>query len=127
MSIHPSLSSSSKSSKMRSVLKRAERLKSLMEKDAWKEGKSIFGLPKTKITRIKLKKEKAAPAAASAAAGEAEAQVIKGLLESNGIRCLLKSNAAPSVHVFTVDGMGEFKVMVEESLAEGARGLIKEE
>ncbi len=58
------------------------------------------------------------------AIGEAEAQIIKGLLESNGIRCLLKSNAAPSVHVFAIDGMGEVKVMVEESMAETARGLI---
>ena len=58
------------------------------------------------------------------AAGEAEAQIIKGLLESNGIPCLLQSNAAPSVHVFVVDGMGEVKVMVRESMAKKARGLI---
>ena len=32
------------------------------------------------------------------AAGEMEAQVIKGLLESNGIPCLLESSAAPSGH-----------------------------
>jgi len=61
------------------------------------------------------------------ATGEAEAQIIKGLLESNGIRCLLKSKAAPSVHVFAVDGMGEVKVMVWESMAEKARRLIKGE
>jgi len=58
------------------------------------------------------------------AAGEAEAHIIKGLLESNGIRCLLKSNAAPSVHVFAVDGMGEVKVMVGGSVAEKARRLV---
>jgi len=58
------------------------------------------------------------------AVGEAEALIIKGLLESNGIPCLLKSNAAPSVHVFTIDGMGEVKVMVWESIAEKARRLI---
>ena len=61
------------------------------------------------------------------AAGEAEAQIIKGLLESYGIPCLLKSLAAPSVHVFTVNGMGEVKVMVWESTAEKARGLIRGE
>jgi len=55
------------------------------------------------------------------AAGEAEAQIIKGLLDSNGIDCLLKSNAAPSVHVFAIDGMGEVRVMVRESMAEAAR------
>ncbi len=53
-----------------------------------------------------------------------EAQVIKGLLESFDIPCFLKSNAAPSVHVLTMDGMGEVKVMVLESLAERARELI---
>ena len=58
------------------------------------------------------------------AVGEAEALIIKGLLESNGIPCLLKSNAAPSVHVFAVDGMGEVKVMVKESMAGKARRLI---
>lgn len=59
------------------------------------------------------------------AAGEGEAQVIKGLLESNGIHCLLKSNAAPSVHVFAIDGMGEVKVMVGELVAERAMRLIR--
>ncbi len=59
------------------------------------------------------------------AAGEIEAQVIKGLLESYGIPCLLKSNAAHSVHAFAVDGMGEVKVMVWESMVEKAKRLIK--
>jgi hypothetical protein len=61
------------------------------------------------------------------ATGEAEALIIKSLLETSGIPCLLKSNAAPSVHVFTVDGMGEVKVMVSESKAEEARSLIGEQ
>ncbi len=58
------------------------------------------------------------------AAGEAEAQIIKGLLESNEIPCLLKSHAAPSVHVFAINGLGEVKVMVRESRAEEAKRLI---
>jgi hypothetical protein len=58
------------------------------------------------------------------AASEAEAQIIKGLLESCGIFCLLKSNAAPSVHMFAVDGMGEVKVMVWEEVAGKAKELI---
>jgi len=61
------------------------------------------------------------------AASEAEARIIKGLLESYGISCFLKSNAAPSVHVFAVDGMGEVKVMVWEGLAGTARELIEGE
>ncbi len=59
------------------------------------------------------------------AAGEMEAQVIKGLLESQGIACFLTSVAAPSVHVFTVDGMGEVKIMVQSSRLEAAKELIK--
>ena len=59
------------------------------------------------------------------AAGEMEAQVIKGLLENYGIPCLLKSNAAYSVHMFTVDGMGEVKVMVWGSMVGKARELIE--
>jgi hypothetical protein len=59
------------------------------------------------------------------AAGEAEAHIIKGLLESNGIPCFLKSNAAPSVHAFAVDGMGEVNVMVRESMVDKARRLIE--
>jgi hypothetical protein len=58
------------------------------------------------------------------AAGEAEALIIKGLLEANGIPCVLKSSAAPSVHVFVIDGLGQVKVMVNDSMAEEARRLI---
>jgi len=59
------------------------------------------------------------------APNEMEAQVIKGLLESYGVPCFLKSNAAPSVHMFTIDGMGEVKVMVLAAMADSARQLIK--
>ena len=60
------------------------------------------------------------------AKGEAEALIIKGLLECNGIHAILSSNAAPSVLAFSVDGLGEYRVMVPESKAEEARGLIRE-
>jgi hypothetical protein len=58
------------------------------------------------------------------AASEAEAQVIRGLLDSCDIISFLKSNAAPSVHAFAVDGMGEVQVMVWEEMADKARALI---
>ncbi len=61
------------------------------------------------------------------ASGEAEAYIIKGKLEANGIPCLLRSNAARSVHMFTVDGMGEIKIAVNESMVEEARRLIEED
>jgi len=58
------------------------------------------------------------------ASNELEAQVIKGLLESYGIPCFLKSHAAPSVHMFTINGMAEVKVMVLDSMADRAKELI---
>lgn len=58
------------------------------------------------------------------ASGETEAHIIKGKLESNGIPCILKSDAASSVHTFTVNGMGEVKVAVFESQADEARELL---
>ncbi|OGX19197.1 MAG: hypothetical protein A3K83_07130 [Omnitrophica WOR_2 bacterium RBG_13_44_8b] len=77
MSIHPSLSISDKDKKQRSVLKRTERIRMMMGKGEWNEGDKVFGLPKIKTVRIKIKKEKvakeeavtaqtAAPAAADA-------------------------------------------------------------
>lgn len=71
MSIHPSLNTPAQSKQQRSVLKRTERLKILQQKGLWDKGKSVFGLPKIKIFRIKIKKEKAAEKPAEGAAGEA--------------------------------------------------------
>ncbi|MDP2928969.1 MAG: small basic protein [Candidatus Omnitrophota bacterium] len=63
MSQHPSLRSSDKDKQQRSVLKRYERVKTLQDKEKWDEKKdSVFGLPKVKVTRFRIKKEKAAPA-----------------------------------------------------------------
>jgi hypothetical protein len=61
------------------------------------------------------------------AANEMEAQVIKSLLAGFEIPCILKSNAAPSVHMFTMDGLAEVSVMVPASLAGTARELIMSE
>lgn len=69
MSIHPSLHSSEKDKKPRSVLKRTERLRILMEKGHWKEGDNVYGLPKIKTVRIKIKKEKAEKVGAAPAEG----------------------------------------------------------
>jgi small basic protein (TIGR04137 family) len=69
MSQHPSLRSSDKDKAQRSVLKRYERVKILKDKDKWTESESVYGLPKVKIIKFKVKKEKAA--AAEGAEGEA--------------------------------------------------------
>ena len=72
MSIHPSLSSSAKNKKQRSVLTRIERIKYLKDKNLFNEQTSVFGLPKMKFIKIKVvKKEKAAEKPAEAAAGTA--------------------------------------------------------
>ncbi|MEW6074675.1 MAG: small basic protein [Candidatus Omnitrophota bacterium] len=68
MSIHPSLSAADKSKKQRSVLKRIERLKMMSEKNEWSEKDDVYGLPKIKTVRIKIKKEKAEKAETTAAA-----------------------------------------------------------
>lgn len=58
------------------------------------------------------------------AKGEMEALVIKSLLENCHIPCLLRSHASPSVHVFTMDGMGEVRVMVSKEQSVKAMELI---
>lgn len=68
MSIHPSLRGTEKGAKQRSVLKRIERLKMMAAKEQWKEGDPVYGLPKIKTVRIKIKKEKAEKAAETTAA-----------------------------------------------------------
>lgn len=68
MSIHPSLSSSEKDKKPRSVLKRTERIKTMLQKGQWKEGDNVYGLPKIKTVRIKIKKEKVEKAVEGATA-----------------------------------------------------------
>lgn len=73
MSQHPSLRISDKDKKQRSVLKRHERIKTLKEKEKWEEEDSVFGLPKVKVTRFKIKKEKAAAAEGAEGAGVAQA------------------------------------------------------
>ena len=79
MSQHPSLRSSGKDKKQRSVLKRYERIKTLQDKEKWDEEKdSVFGLPKVKVTRFKIKKEKAAAAEGTEAAEGAPAGAATG-------------------------------------------------
>lgn len=60
------------------------------------------------------------------AIGEAEAEVIRGLLESFGISSMLQSNTAPSVHMFTDNIVGKVEVMVWASQAEEARQLLSQ-
>ena len=67
------------------MLKRIERLKFLSDKETWKPGDKVFGLPKIKIIKIKMKKEKkvvekteTAAAGAPGAVAAAPAEQAKG-------------------------------------------------
>jgi len=73
MSIHPSLKLSDKNKKQRSVLTRTERLRTMLEKEQWKPGDKVCGLPKIKTIRIKIKKEKVEKVEAAATVGAAPA------------------------------------------------------
>ena len=61
MSIHSSLRTSrAAAGARRNVLKRHERIRHLMAHGTWTEGRSVFGLPKIKQTKIKARKAAAA-------------------------------------------------------------------
>jgi len=85
MSIHPSFRAGGSRKRHRSVLKRFERLKHLFDKEEWEEGDTVFGLPKIKILKVKIKKEKQAEApvegegaVAAEGAAPAEGQAAEG-------------------------------------------------
>ncbi len=69
----------------RSVLTRAERLTQLTQSERWKEGDSVFGLPKVRVFKLAMKKKKKkkeegegeAGAAAPAAGGDKKAEAKK--------------------------------------------------
>ncbi len=69
MSQHPSLKTSKTGKRHRTVLKRFEKFFALKEKGIIKEGDSVFGMPKLKIIRAKIKKEKAEEKPEEGAAG----------------------------------------------------------
>ncbi|MFH1021820.1 MAG: small basic protein [Planctomycetota bacterium] len=70
MSIHPSLVIKGILVRQRNVLARSERVSKLLGEERWKEGDSVYGLPKVKVVRIKKKK---------AAKEEADAAVVLGV------------------------------------------------
>lgn len=80
MALHKSLRRKSSMARRRSVLSREERIAQMKTDEKWIDGRSPFGLPKTRVARQtvgkKKKKEKkeedaAAPAAKGAAGGKA--------------------------------------------------------
>ena len=62
----------------------------------------------------------------AAAQGPVEAEVIKGLLASQNIPCLMKGLVVQSVHAFSADGLGKIRIMVAQRDYEAAKQLIEE-
>ncbi len=61
------------------------------------------------------------------AQGSMEADLIRSMLTARGIESFTAGWAASSVHPFTMDGMGEIRIMVREDDSEEARRLIAED
>ena len=58
MSLHSSLKRSASAGKHRNVLKREERLEKLVDEERWNaEGDSIYGLPKVRSIKMRVKKK----------------------------------------------------------------------
>jgi len=55
---------------------------------------------------------------------QAEAAVVRGLLESEGIPTLLRSRLAHSVHPFSIGAQGEVVILVPEREAARSRRLL---
>ncbi len=58
------------------------------------------------------------------AQGMAQASIVSGRLETEGIPIKLKYEAAGRIYAVTVDGLGEVKIQVPASLLEEARRVL---
>ena len=59
MSLHPSLKRVNSRGSSRTVLKKDEKIKRMIQEGKWDEDSKVFGLPKIKIVKMKVvKKEK---------------------------------------------------------------------
>jgi hypothetical protein len=55
---------------------------------------------------------------------QAEALIVRGLLEAHGIEALLRTHVAPSVHPFTVGDQGAVQILVRREALAAARRLL---
>jgi len=56
--------------------------------------------------------------------GPFEADVVRSFLEGHGISCLIRGRTVPFVYPFTVDGLAEFKIFVQDGDFEKAKELM---
>lgn len=61
-----------------------------------------------------------------AASGMAQAAIVQGRLETEGIQVQLRYEAAGQIYGITIDGLGEVKVLVPEADAETARQVLSQ-
>lgn len=55
---------------------------------------------------------------------QAEALVVRGLLEAHGIEALLRSEVAPSVYPFSVGEQGAVRILVRRETLSASRRLL---
>jgi hypothetical protein len=56
--------------------------------------------------------------------GDFEAQVLKGMLESEGIEVAVRTGVTPIILPFTVDGLGQVRLYVKESDLAAAKAFM---
>lgn len=59
------------------------------------------------------------------AANQIEAEIIRGMLESNGIPALLKYESLGQIYGLTVDGLAQVEVQVPQKYIQDAENLLK--
>ena|SRR5258706_9815961 len=96
MSIHKSLVTAGNLRRHRNVLTRSERLELLKKEDKWKEGQSIFNLPKCRNIMAKAKKKEKEADAAAPAAGAAPAGGAPAAAGAKGAAPAKDAKAAPA-------------------------------
>ena len=84
MSQHRSLRSRSMRRQHRNVLKRFERIKALCGSGRWADGDSVYGLPKVRSIKERVKRGKTAAAAAGAEGAPAEGVPAEGAAKAGG-------------------------------------------
>lgn len=56
---------------------------------------------------------------------QVKAEMIKNILKKKGIECMFQKRVASSVHPFTVDGLAETKILVDNKNLAPAREMLK--
>jgi small basic protein (TIGR04137 family) len=96
MSIDKSLRRKGGMAQIRSVLSRVERITKMKELDKWQEGMSPFGLPKTRVFKVVIKKVKKAKVEGEGVAGAPGAPAAAGATPPPVAGAAAAKGAAPA-------------------------------